>query len=309
MSAHLYLTLWLSLVAAPPGAGEGRLVDIGSSELFIDCKGDHGPTVILDAGAGQWSIHYSHLQKALASEVRTCIYDRAGLGHSDVIPGARTSSEMADELHRLVHAAGLEPPFVLAGHSLGGYTTRVYQHRYPDEVAALVLIDAAHPQQWERLPPAVHQLVVATVPAIRGMAKAADSGSLSEELVPPWPEAFDQSLHTVYVSAMTTPSTYLTQAAEFEGSASSAAAVPPGLLGDLPLVVVTAGRSFDAFTGMGLPIEESEVVWQELQRELATLSSNAVHLISKDGDHALPETDPAIIVEGIKKAVARARGR
>lgn len=307
MSTSLVLVVWLALTAATPGEGEGRLVDIGGTELYIDCKGDAGPTVVLDAGAAQWSIQYQHLQQALAPHVRTCVYDRAGLGHSEAIPGKRTSSQMADELHRLLNAAGLEPPFVLAGHSLGGYTIRIYQRRYGADVAALVFIDAAHPEQWERLPAPVGQLVEATVPMVRGMAKAAEGGAITSEQLPPWPEAFDQSLRRDYESAMMNPTTYLTQASEYEGSSHSAAAVPGGALGDLPLVVITAGKSFDAFKGMGLPVDESEVVWQELQRELVALSSDAEHLISPDGNHALPETDPDLIVEGIKRAVAKAR--
>ncbi len=307
MFPSLALAAWLTVAVAPPGPDVGRRVDIGGAELYLHCLGEVGPTVVLDAGAGQWSIQYQHLQQALAPSVRTCVYDRAGLGRSDAIPGPRTSSEMADELHRLLHAAGLEPPFVLAGHSLGGYTVRVYQRRFGAEVAALVLLDAAHPEQWERLPAAVRELVKAAVPATRGLAEAARSGALAANLVAPWPQAFDQELRGEYVAAMAEASTYQTQAAELEGTPASAAAVPPGPLGDLPLVVVTAGRSFDAFRGTGLPIEDSERVWQQLQRELVGLSSDAEQLISPEGDHALPDTDPGIIVRGIERAVAKAR--
>ena len=308
MSPYLALAMSLAVSAATPNHDEGRLVDIGGSELYIHCLGNGGPTVVIDAGAGQWSIQYQHLQQALSPSVRTCVYDRAGLGHSDVIPGPRTSSEMANELHRLLEAAGVEPPYVLAGHSLGGYTIRVYQQRYPEDVAALVLIDAAHPEQWQRLPAPVHELVKVTVPAIRGMSKAVASGALTLEHVPAWPKAFDPELRRDYETAMMESSTYLTQASEYEGTSASAAAVPSGSLGDLPVVVITAGRSFEAFRETGLPVEESEVVWQELQRELASLSSNTEHLISSDGNHALPESDPKIIVEGIKRAVAKVRG-
>ena len=306
--ALLFTLALLALPSAAAGSPEGgRLIDVGGARLHLHCLGGVGPTVVIDAGAGAWSIHYRHIQETLAPHVRICTYDRAGLGKSDEIGGGRSSSEMADELHRLLHAAGLEPPFVLAGHSLGGYNVRVYQRRYGAEVAALVLIDSAHPEQWRRLPPVAYQLVQAAVPGLRATATAAERGDLTKEQIPAWPEAYDPELRNDYDTAMLAASTYRTRAAEFEGAERSASAVPSGSLGDLPLVVVTAGNSFAAFEGTGIPIVEANAIWLELQRELVALSRDTVQLSSETGTHALGETDPGIVVEGIRLAVDKAR--
>jgi pimeloyl-ACP methyl ester carboxylesterase len=240
-------------VGQPPG----RLIDVGGYRLHIHCVGDGAPTVVIDGGAGAWSIHYAHIQRAL-SGARVCTYDRAGLGWSDPGPSPRTSERMVEELHVLLHGAGVAPPLILAGHSLGGYNVRIYQARYPEEVGAIVLLDAAHEQQWERLPPQAKALAQASVAGLRKRAEQARAGQLrAEEITPPAvlvthsPELLD-----AHVAAMLTGKPYETLAAETEASFESARQVPARhRLGNLPLVVLTARRSFDAFRGSGIPVE------------------------------------------------------
>jgi pimeloyl-ACP methyl ester carboxylesterase len=217
---------------------------------------------------------------------------------------------MADELHRLLLAGGIEPPFLLVGHSLGGYTTRIYQRRYAAEVSGLVLVESGHPDQWRRLPAGVLAAVEGAAPLFEGMAAAAETGELTPEHLDPWPfsrQGKDQ--RAAYERAMLTAKPYATTGAEFAAVLESAEAVPEGRLGDLPLVVVTAARSFDAFQGSGMPIEESNPVWLELQRELVGLSSNGEQLVSETGDHNLEQSDPEIVVAGIRRGLALARAR
>lgn len=90
------------------GPAPGRLIDVGGYKLHIHCVGEGAPTVVIDGGAGAWSIHYAHIQKAL-SGARVCTYDRAGLGWSDAGPSPRTSERMVEELHALLHGAGVGP--------------------------------------------------------------------------------------------------------------------------------------------------------------------------------------------------------
>jgi pimeloyl-ACP methyl ester carboxylesterase len=282
----------------------GRLISVDGHRLHIHCLGHGTPTVIIDGGAGTWSIFYSHIQRALADDARVCTYDRAGLGWSDDGPAPRTSARMAEELHQLLHAAGVAPPLLLVGHSLGGYNVRVYQARYPEEVAGLVLVDAAHEQQWERFAPEWAAGLKAQVPMLRGLAEMARAGKVPESVVkagrsmthsPEWRQA--------YMAALRTPKPYLGRAAENEGAFESARQVPKESLGALPLVVLTARRSFDAFAGSGLDIEPANRVWLQMQRELAGLSSNAIQLFS-ERDHALYDSDPEAVVGAVRKGIA-----
>ncbi len=291
-----------------PGPPPGRLIDVGGFTLHIHCVGEGSPTVVLDAGAGAWSLHFAHVQRAL-SGTTVCTYDRAGLGWSQPGPMPRTSGRMAGELHRLLHTAGLAPPFVLVGHSLGGYNVRIYQARYPGDVAAVVLLDAAHERQWDALPPEARHLAQASVAVLRGRAEQARKGALRPADIEP-PGVFvahSPSLRDAYTAAMLTPAPYETLAAETEAAFESARQVPAGhRLGDTPLVVLTARRSFDAFSGSGIPIDPANAIWLDLQRELAALSRNTRHLFS-DGNHRLHETDPEAVVSAIRIALAAAR--
>jgi pimeloyl-ACP methyl ester carboxylesterase len=292
--------------AIPP---PGWLVDIGGYRLHLHCAGRGSPTVVIDGGAGTWSIHYSHVQAALSGEMRVCTYDRAGLGWSDEGPAPRTSGRMAEELHRLLQAAGVRPPLLLVGHSLGGYNVRVYQHGYPEEVAGLVLVEAAHEDQWERLPPEWAAGVRAQVGLLRSRAEAARAGRIAPSDVTPGAfTKYAPEWRGAHVAAQLLPKMHLGVAAEHEGAFESATQVPRGTLGHLPLVVLTARRSFDAFAGSGLDIEPANRIWLELQHELAHLSSNVVRLWS-DSTHALHGSDPGAIVEAIRRGAAMVAGR
>jgi pimeloyl-ACP methyl ester carboxylesterase len=212
---------------------------------------------------------------------------------------------MVEELHALLHGAGVAPPLILAGHSLGGYNVRIYQARYPEEIGALVLLDAAHEQQWERLPPQAKALAQASVAGLRKRGEQARAGQLrAEEIAPPGVLAtHSPGLRDAYVAAMLTGKPYEAMAAETEASFESARQVPARhRLGNLPLVVLTARRSFDAFKGSGIPVEESNALWLAFQNELASLSDNSQHLFS-DGHHRLNETDPDGVVSAIQVAI------
>ena len=87
-----------------------------------------------------------------------CSYDRAGLGYSDSSPQPRTSKVMAEELHALLQNASISPPYILVGHSMGGYNIRLFADIYRSEVAGVVLVDSSHPEQEKRFPPALNDL-------------------------------------------------------------------------------------------------------------------------------------------------------
>jgi pimeloyl-ACP methyl ester carboxylesterase len=130
----------------------GRLVDVGGYRLHITCEGEGSPAVIICPALGATTSAWREVQRQVARETTVCVYDRAGLGYSDSPKDHRTVTRMAAELHTLLHNAGIRPPYVLAGHSLGGLAARVFTRLYPDEVAGLALIDSSHPEQPKRLP-------------------------------------------------------------------------------------------------------------------------------------------------------------
>ena len=127
---------------------QGQLVDIGGFRLHLNCIGRGTPTVVMDAGGCAPSITWGLVPAEIAKFTRVCTYARAGLGWSDPNPRiSRTSQQSVDELHLLLTKAGINPPYLLVGHSLGGVTMRLYASQYPEDVVGLVLVDSSHENQ------------------------------------------------------------------------------------------------------------------------------------------------------------------
>lgn len=134
----------------------GIFVDIGGRKLRLVCVGpapSHAtggdkPTVWMEAGAFGLAADFAAIQEKLAAKgLRSCAYDRAGMGWSDPGPQPRDSAAIIEDLEKLIAASGERGPFILMGHSMAGLHTRLFAGRNPDKVAGLVLIEATTPEQ------------------------------------------------------------------------------------------------------------------------------------------------------------------
>ena len=159
---HRRATASQTPVSASTGDDVAGLIDIGGRSLYLDCRGSGSPTVILEAGFGNDSEIWDSVAlpedetgpavfPAVAMFTRVCAYDRPGTyrdpgfpGRSDPVEMPRTAGDIVADLHALLTAANVPGPYVLVGHSFGGLIVRLYASTYPDDVAGLVLVDAAH---------------------------------------------------------------------------------------------------------------------------------------------------------------------
>jgi pimeloyl-ACP methyl ester carboxylesterase len=152
----------------------GEMYDIGGRKLHLYCLGQPGqgqPVVILIAGSGDSFYSWWNLQNQLASSGRVCSYDRSGYGWSEVGPRPPAAAALADELQALLQAAGLQPPYLLVGHSFGGLVARQYALDFPGEVQSLVLVESLNAEAIARLP-ALLRGPLLLIPAVESSAGA-----------------------------------------------------------------------------------------------------------------------------------------
>lgn len=138
-------------VPTPPG----RMVNIDDRKLHLNCAGEGSPTVILEAGLGDSSLVWTLVQPQLATMARVCSYDRAGTAWSHDAGPQHGLSHAADDLDRLLKSSGERSPYLLVGHSWGGWLITVYARRHLENVAGIVLVDSSvgfDPPVIEKMP-------------------------------------------------------------------------------------------------------------------------------------------------------------
>ena len=135
-----------AIAGRPPLRGE--LVDIGGRRLRMVCEGPRSqrPLIVLESGIYGFAADWAAVQQVLAGRgLRSCAYDRAGLGFSDPGPHPRDGLAVVTDLEKLLAAKGETGPLILVGHSMAGLHTRLFALRNPGRVKGLVLVDAAEP--------------------------------------------------------------------------------------------------------------------------------------------------------------------
>lgn len=122
----------------------GTIVD----GLHVFKLGQGPPAVIFESGIANSSLSWCLVQPEVARETATYSYDRAGLGWSVRLRGRRSLEGITSDLHALLDRLQVPRPIVLVAHSFGAYIVRFYAQRFPAEVAGLVLVDPATPEEW-----------------------------------------------------------------------------------------------------------------------------------------------------------------
>lgn len=304
----------------------GRAVDIGGRTLNLYCSGQGTPTVILETGGNSPGYEWLVQQSKMAAFTRACWYDRAGVGWSDPPSSPRTSASIVSDLHEMLKRAGVLPPYVMAGGSVGGEYVRIYTARYPMDVAGLVLIDSSVADMREpefMLSPtnrisgrARHLFCVALPVIVRfGVLRFV----ASQERRPSSPDFTPEQGNTLakLEAQPKANETDIQQACAAtdegrivprEGGGNpdiNTAARNAGSLGDRPLVVLTAGRYW-APPGFEKEAAEYHEIWaHQLQPSLARLSTRGQQVIV-DAGHDMAES-PDSIVTAVRQVVDEVR--
>jgi pimeloyl-ACP methyl ester carboxylesterase len=279
----------------------------------------------MEAALGGSSISWSLIQPEVARLTRVCSYDRAGFGWSGAGPMPRTAGRVADELHVLLDRGGVPPPFVLVGHSFGGLVMRIFAARHPSEVAGLVLVDPAHPEDWVRPAPKeqakidrgmrlcrsgaaaarygaariVSGLVtIGLFGVARGLARVVSRGGLSREdegiLAPLWklpPEA-RKPLRQFWTQEQFFDALG-SQIATISTSAAETLDASAGGFGDLPLVTISS-------------TDPGDYRFRQ-QDALASLSRRGRHIVASNSGHWIPLDQPQVVIDAIREVLVDAK--
>jgi pimeloyl-ACP methyl ester carboxylesterase len=297
--------------ASPLAAGDfSGLVDIGGRKLYLECRGQGSPAVVLETGAyaraDVWS--RDNLQPVgartmalpgVAAFTRVCAYDRPGTigevnpaldphgpaffpSRSDLVAQPRTTRDKVADLHALLRAADITGPYVLVAHSAGGLVVRLYASMYPDEVVGMVLLDSTHEDVWLRFQEALTPAQWAEFEALT---------VTNQKMLDAYPEA-----ERWYTAPLADDAT--------TGQVRQSRANAP--LRPMPLVVLAHGVPFAApFTGW--PSDKMEGIMTALQEDLAKLVPNAHYAIATKSGHNIHQDQPELVIAAIREVVEAVR--
>lgn len=247
------------------------LVKAGDRQVQMASMGSGRYTVIFEAGFGRDLTVWRRVAPALADTAKLVAYSRAGLGRSDPRPDAVGLAARTGELEQLVAAAGLQPPFILVGHSYGAFLIRSYAARHPEQVAGMVFVDPSH----ERFELELRKLDAARVDS--------DNRAI-EGFTPP---ALRAELRSV-------------QAILQRGALDT-----PGRLPDVPVAVLTSVQQRGQ-PQLFLETPAAVQVWRGLHASLFREFSSGSHVVTPDSGHNIHLEQPELVVAAVRQVIAAA---
>ena len=263
----------------------GDMIDIGGYSLYVEDTGIGKVTVIFDAGMGDDSSVWNKVAEEVSQFSRVITYDRAGLGWSEESPHERDSKVIVDELHSVLEEKDITGTIILVGHSFGGVNMQRYALTYPEDVAALVLVDSAHEDQITKMPQAsflqkyLFKFGMWAAPV--GIPRLYLSNTNPEE------KAKKSTTKHQYTS--------LDEAEYFPRSLSELNELTPSY-GDMPLVVIARNKASSEIDNT----KARDLVWATLQENIATRSTNSTIIFSGARQHSIHKMQPEIVIEAIQ---------
>ncbi|WP_292415513.1 alpha/beta fold hydrolase [Methanoregula sp.] len=301
----------LGATLPPPG----ELVLVNGSRMHVRCTGTGSPVVVMEAGSTDISLSWGKVQPGVANFTRVCAYDRLGYGWSEPLEGPVTARDVTGQLHSLLGAANITPPYVLVGHSLGGEYVRYYASRYPDDVAGIVLVDPG--SEWQMVRTGEHftreqQAAIHTaVLGIRSMRERAENGTFAANLslVPADPRLPSYEFHAYQALLAARPSFWEARAVEAESAFSIFSELQQAeitLPKNIPLVVIASGNDM-GFSQDPSNNAEANAMFRTLQQEMARESANGTYRVAPNTTHYVQLDRPDIVIEAIRSVVDTAR--
>ena len=255
------------------------MISVGRHRLSATAFGDGAPAVVIEPSFGGAAADWEKIARTLADETTVITYDRAPYGASSAARDARTPHDIAADLDGLLRKLGVTGQLVLVGHSAGGLYVRAYAAEHLDRVAGMVLVESSHERQRPALDPLrspKNRLDTALViPSVIRESLQSRRGGDRRSIIREW--------------------------RTFRRFTDGPPVLPPGGLGDRPLVILTCAPGDPTVPGR---VYEA---WRDLHKDLAGLSANSRHVLSDSPDHYLNSGDPDLVASAIMDVVRCAR--
>lgn len=293
----------------------GKLVDIGGYSLHVNSQGKGGPTVVMEAGAGSFSLVWSQVAPQLSKDSQVVVYDRAGLGWSDPSPKARTADNIVAEFRSMLSKAGVKPPYVLVGHSMGAIYMRMYAQKYPKEVVGMVLVDPGDENLPVAAGPEVAQAIDESAKAgaayLKQQERKCALGQFAVKLssLPLDNQLPEEAAKQMQALQATEPWLWAATADEALAATTSwaqARALNITSVGDIPLIVLVSDQLVELATNVSMN-QETNTIWRELQVGLVSESPQGELQIARNSGHLIQLDQPNRVIEAVKKVVRLSR--
>jgi pimeloyl-ACP methyl ester carboxylesterase len=246
----------------------------------------------MDAGLGGGVLDWSAVQPEVSQFAKVCTYDRAGMGWSEKGSNLRTSQQIVTELHTLLGKSGLQGPFILVGHSIGGINMQLYASRYPNDVAGMVLVDSSHENQLSlkefQIPSFIPILTKVLSPF--GVGRLINFAGAPNPKLPP---EIDTERNAIYSHTGNLYS-YADEMSVIPESMEQLRAAPMQL-GDKPLIVLSKGNN----KGSAEATSQTERAWRSFQTDLASRSTRGKLIIAEKSGHYINLDQPELVIDAI----------
>lgn len=290
----------------------GKLYTVEGRAMHLYCIGAGSPTIVLEAGAGDDVLYWQTMQPGLAKITRVCAYDRAGIGWSEPQTGTRDSEAIARQVHALLDRAGVARPMVMVGASAGGFHVREYAREFPNEVAAVALLDSSSPRQVDELPGSrawydgerrkrPGQLKWEKLKVWSGWQRL--MGRCHEDVPPPL-EPYRAALDAEDCRPGDVGGD-LGEFLNFETSGREAERLTS--FGDRPLVVISQDPERPKH-GWTADAVAAQPVWNREQEALKSLSTRSWRVVARGSGHHIHQERPDVVLNEIGRLVAYIRG-
>ncbi len=279
----------------------GKMVDAGGYSLHMVKKGSGAPAIIFEAGSGETSLSWRDIPDQLAPYATVVTYDRAGYAWSEAADSDRTGANIVEELHTALKAEGVEGPYIMVGHSLGGMYARLFAQTYRDEMAGLVLVDA-RPENDERDTKEILEAEhFAGNPSSWEIKLFKRSGLLRlfQDVLLEGMVAKEDRGH--FINVISKPAYF--DAKDNEGRLSSLTedAIRGQDLGALPIRIIARGIAPD-YASVSISEEggrKIEEIWRAGQEAMLEISADSRLTIARKSGHMVMSYQPELVVEAV----------